>query len=346
MSFPVVLVLVCPLAAGEPLAAAPALAGLEAAADYSASHRGQATLVMYDGAILFERYDNGGGVGRRQMLASGSKSFVGVLAAAAVQDGLFDLDDPACDAIAEWRSEPLKSRIAYRHLLTLTSGLTPSVRGFRQPGWAAAAALPMTGEPGGQFQYGANQLNVFALALERKLGGESFEEYLDRRLLKPIGVRIEWRVRCADGRPQVGGGAFATARDWAKFGELVRLGGRHGGEELVRSALLAKCFEGTRRNPAYGQTWWLKAPVEPGLRRKITILDSEWADVANADRLPNDLVAALGAGKQRLYVVPSRKLVIVRQGGLAARGFSDVEFLSRILKPSAPAGRPTTPPAN
>ncbi|MDA1049369.1 MAG: hypothetical protein O3C40_02675 [Planctomycetota bacterium] len=53
--------------------------------------------------------------------------------------------------------------------------------------------------------------------------------------------------------------------------------------------------------------------------------------MANSAWLPNDLVAACGAGKQRLYVIPSRKLVVVRQGGLS-QGFSDIEFLSLLLQ--------------
>jgi hypothetical protein len=66
-------------------------------------------------------------------------------------------------------------------------------------------------------------------------------------------------------------------------------------------------------------------------RKTISILSHEWADAANADWLPEDLVAACGAGKQRLYVVPSLKLVVARQGGLS-QGFSDLEFLSLLLR--------------
>ena len=94
--------------------------------------------------------------------------------------------------------------------------------------------------------------------------------------------------------------------------------------------MLAECFVGTRANPAYGLTWWLKRPVPPALRRRSTILSSEWADAANAPTLPDDLVAALGAGKQRLYVIPSRKLVIARQGGFG-RGFEDTALLRLLL---------------
>jgi hypothetical protein len=52
-----------------------------------------------------------------------------------------------------------------------------------------------------------------------------------------------------------------------------------------------------------------------------------------SDWLPDDLFMAAGAGKQRLYVIPSHKLVVVRQGDLrASRGFSDAEFLDRLLR--------------
>ena len=94
--------------------------------------------------------------------------------------------------------------------------------------------------------------------------------------------------------------------------------------------MIADCFHGTEWNPAYGLTWWLKKPVTAAQRRAIPILSSEWGDVANSDWLPDDLVAACGAGKQRLYVIPSKKLVVVRQGSIG-RGFSDVEFLKLML---------------
>lgn len=58
------------------------------AASYSAEHRGISLLVMIDGKIVFEDYPNGGRANRPHELASGTKSFSGVMAACAVQDGL------------------------------------------------------------------------------------------------------------------------------------------------------------------------------------------------------------------------------------------------------------------
>ncbi len=322
------------LLADEITVVAPTKASLDIAAAYSESHRGQSLIVMFDGAIIFEQYANGGSAQRLQMLASGSKSFVGIAAAAVVEDGILKLDDPVFKSIPEWKDDPAKRLITYRQLLTLTSGLKASGGAFgaKQPGWKKQAEDAMTGMPGEQFSYGANQLNVFAYALERSLGNETFEQYLKRRIADPLGISIQWRVRCEDGHPQVGGGGFITSRDWAKFGEFIRLHGKRGDRQVVEAKLIAECFQGTEPNPAYGQTWWLKKQVTSQHIAASRILASEWSDVANADSLPDDLIAACGAGKQRLYVIPSKILVVVRQASLPNRDFSDVAFLNLLLR--------------
>ncbi len=291
-------------------------------------------VVVFEGEIVFEAYGNGGGRDRPQMLASGTKSFVGVVALAAVEDGLIRLDDKACEVLIEWRADPLKSQITYRQLLTMTSGLKPGEpsSATRCPGWKEIIAAPMVGRPGAHFAYGAYPLCAFAEALQRRLTNESFEEYLARRVLRPLGVKLDWIIRCADGNPQVGGGGAMTARDWAAFGEFMRRGGSWNGEQIVGSELLAECLKGTPQNPAYGLTWWLKRPVPEAIMRQILLLEREMGDILRADWLPDDLFLAAGAGKQRLYVIPSLKLVIVRLGDpLRSQGFSDTEFLRHLL---------------
>jgi CubicO group peptidase (beta-lactamase class C family) len=315
-------------------AAPPTPEQLDAARRYSESFGGQAMVVMWDGKIVFESYANGGGKDRLQALASGTKSFVGVVAVAAVEDGLIRLDDRACESLTEWKTDPLKSQITYRQLLTLTSGLTAGERGsaIRSPGWKEIVAKPMTGKPGGQFEYGAYHLCAFAEALQRRLKNETFEKYLARRVLQPLGIKLAWQIRCADGNPQVGGGGAMTARDWAVFGEFVRQGGTWNGKPIIRKELLAECWQGTTPNPAYGLTWWLKKPVSDPILRRIPILQHEMGELVRSDWLPDDLFMAAGAGKQRLYVTPSLKLVIVRQGEfLGSRRFSDAKFLELLL---------------
>jgi hypothetical protein len=113
----------------------------------------------------------------------------------------------------------------------------------------------------------------------------------------------------------------------------MRLGGLWNGKQLIRADLLADCLKGTPQNPAYGLTWWLKETVPDAIIAKVPILQRDMGDIVKSDWLPEDLFMAAGAGKQRLYVIPSQKLVIVRQGDLtASRSFSDAAFLDRLLR--------------
>lgn len=311
-------------------------ANCQLAWDYCQQSGTRAMLVMQDGKLLFEQYANGGSATRPQLLASGSKSFNGVLAEAAVEDGLLKLDDKVSDVVTEWKNDPQKSKITYRQLLTLTSGLSPgSIRGkLGLSGWNDVLSVPMVSAPGEKFEYGGNHLNAFAAALQRKLKNETYESYLKRRILDPLGITLAWRGRFDDGNPQVAGGGFMTARDWATFGEWVRQEGKWNGKQIIAKNRLAECFASSPQNPAYGLTWWLKKPVDRELLQEIPLLRTELGPLLISTYIPDDLVMAAGAGKQRLYIIPSLKLVALRQGPLlSANGqFADIEFLSRLLR--------------
>jgi CubicO group peptidase (beta-lactamase class C family) len=326
--------IVGPADAADPLAArAPAALALAAAAEYSKSHTGHALVVMFDGQVIFEQYDSGGAREKPHSLASGAKCFVGPAAALAVQDGLIQLDNPAVENIPEWTGDPEKSTITYRQLLSMTSGLThPAGDDEKRMPWKKKIALPMAAKSGERFEYGGFELGVFAYALEHKLAPESFSQYIQRRILDPIGIKVPARPRAADGSPHVGP-RNVTARDWATYGEFIRREGNWNNEQILDPALLRECFQGSKANPAYGLTWWLKSPVsEELLRTADAEVTKHWGQVANCSWLPADLVAALGAGTQRLYISPSRKLVVVRQANDRSGGFDDLEFLSLLLR--------------
>jgi CubicO group peptidase (beta-lactamase class C family) len=341
----------------EEAAAPPAVtdaARCKLAAEYSAARRGVSVLVRVDGKILFEDYPAGGSPERAHELASGTKSFSGVAAAAAVQDGLFTLDDKVSDTIVEWKNDPKKAPITIRQLLTLTSGIQTGGEAGAPPPYADAVAMPMVTAPGEEFKYGAVAFQVFGELMRRKLADrkEDLVGYLTRRIFEPIGLKVGSWKRGPDGNPTVPSGARLTARNWALFGELARLGGTWEGKEIVRKDLLDVCFEGTKPNPAYGLTWWLNRPTTPQQRIKIPMLTVS-TDIHRGDRLPADLVMAAGAGNQRLYVSREMKLVAVRQAegivnALAGdRGvkWSDAEFLCRLLFGTDVAGNTVEPGA-
>lgn len=317
-------------------------AGYRAAAAYSREHRGDAVLVVKGGRTVFEEYQNGYRRDQPHLLASGTKSFSCALAAAAIEDGLLSgWDEPAARTLPEWPRDPLKSRITVRHLLDLSSGLAPSQQLLQGPRVRdrnrAALGVEMLSAPGERFRYGPSHYYAFGEVLRRRLEprGESVMGYLERRVFRPIGMAATIRTDAA-GNPNLPGGGFATAREWAKFGRLLRDGGRWNGRQVLRADLLRECARPSAANPHYGLTLWLDpsgdfertlAADRPRLRPRAA---STRAVGAAPDGRYRDVFMAAGAGQQRLYVIPGEDLVVVRFGRMD-RGWSDEEFLDRLL---------------
>lgn len=306
------------------------------AAAYSAQNRGIALLVMVDGQILFEDYPGRGSPTRAHELASGTKSFCGVMAVAAVQDGLLSLEEPLAQTLTEWQGDPLRAQINLSQLLHLTSGI-PGGNLARPPTYRAAIETPAVAPPDTHFSYGPIPFQIFGELMRRKLKGDPLE-YLTRRIFEPIGLEYaQWR-RGADGNPHLPSGAFLTARNWARFGELVRQGGLWQGTRLLDAALLDQCFAPSQVNPIYGLTWWLGRPISPAQRSAIGPVGQGIDALASTPGLPDDLAIAAGAGDQRLYISRKLRLVVVRQAegiveSLAGRrtAFSDAVFLRLLL---------------
>lgn len=313
-------------------ASAPTPDRIDIARRYHEASGGQALAMLLDGALVHESYANGGGPSTPQLLASGTKGFTGMFGIMAAEDGVFRLDEPVARAVPEWRTDPRRSRILWRHLLTMTSGLEDVKK---QDVWEDFLLAQAVAEPGAVFDYGSAP-NVFGAALQRLLGSERVEAYMQRRLFAPLGIDVRWGGSFADGNPQLSGGAFALTRQWLNLGELVRQRGVWRGQRLVSEAGIFTLLEGTGANPAYGFYWWLKKPVPPAVaaspqfeRHIRALLDATW--------LPEDFAMAAGAYEQRLYVLPSLRLVVARNGPRSAAGrYEDVEFLSRLLL--GPAG--------
>jgi CubicO group peptidase (beta-lactamase class C family) len=323
-------------------ATAPAFAQTryEAAKAYSIARRGISMLIMQHGQVLFEDYQGQGQRFKGWELASGTKSFSGVMAAALVQDGLLKLDDYCADTLTEFRSDRYRSAIRISDLLHLVSGIDgKGGRNFGDvPTYVEALAVPSNRAPGSQFSYGPVPFQIFGELVRRKLiiaktGDADPLAYMTRRLFAPLGIRpIRWQ-RGSDGMPHLPSGAAITARDWANFGQFVLAGGVHRGKPLVDAAALRANFEASQANPGYGLTWWIprKGMIGPGPRSGVA---GEAVSISGLGRVS----MAAGAGNQRLYLLPDQDMVIVRQadgiretlrGG--AGDWSDQRFLSLVL---------------
>ncbi|MEZ5980506.1 MAG: serine hydrolase, partial [Planctomycetota bacterium] len=264
-----------------------------AAAAYSENRAGRALLVVQGGRDVFETYANGWSADRPHPLASGTKSFNGVLAMAALEDGVIPgLDVPASTFVEEWADDPAKKDITIRQLLELSSGLAPNDPSLGRQGYGikglgplndfaqrlrrredppanrfeAALRVPSVAEPGAGFDYGPTHFYAFGALIERALAKSGREErtyfeYLKNRVLDPAGIPVDIERFAPDAanKPNLPGGGHFTAHEWARFGEWVLRGGAHVGEDgaLVRDLgehALDPCFEPSATNPNYGLT--------------------------------------------------------------------------------------------
>ncbi|WP_334162136.1 serine hydrolase domain-containing protein [Phenylobacterium sp.] len=235
-------------------------------------------------------------------VASLQKSIVAVLCAIAADKGLLDAARPVSAYLgAGWSKATAaqETRIRVADVLTMTSGLDEAF-GYEAP-------------PGEVFFYNTPVYAVTKRLLEAA-ARRPLEALTREWLTAPAGmVETAWRPRPAVfgdvGNPT---GLVTTPGDLARLGQFVLDGGRAAdGSRIVSEARLAELFRRTPANPAYGRLWWLNGgdhTVRAPARRVAGPL------IPSA---PADLVAALGALDRKLYVVPSRRLLVVRLGQAA-----------------------------
>lgn len=289
--------------------------GLAELASYCGSHNSSSIIVTQGGRLLLEQYWKGVGRHTATDIASAQKSVMSLLVGVAAADGHLSLDDPVAKSIgAGWSASPsTEPRITVRHLLTMTSGLTDQ--------------FAVQAEPGTRWYYNTNAYQVLGRVLAAATK-TTVDGWTDRVLRKPVGWQdAVWKDRAnrslPDGAPERG--LALSARDAARFGLLVLAGGAWAATPVVPAAYLNEALTpSTTLNASYGLLWWLngKASHElPGPRP--TPQPGPLIPAA-----PADLVAAMGALDQRIYVVPSRRWVIVRQGLMANAGEAGAEALS------------------
>jgi CubicO group peptidase (beta-lactamase class C family) len=272
---------------------------------------------------------------------SGTKGYWGFAALAAQEDGILDLDEKAVVTLPEWASDSKKSRITLRGLLDFSAALneTPTLHG---DDWksrdAHALNQPVVGQPGASFIYGPAALQVFHEVLKRKLAGrgETPTRYLERRVLRPLGFGQQRYLADATGSPLLAAGFVMSPTHWAKIGRAWLSDGR----PVLRASSLQQIRAGSKANPIFALGFWNnRLASSPGSREVdpeellgLKWQNQHWQNTCICHAAPADLIASIGSGGQRLYVIPSRDLVIVRQGFIAK--FSDGVFLRRLLADS------------
>lgn len=268
----------------------------------------RAVVVLRDGVVVGERYAEGFSADTRQLGWSMTKSVTNLLTGRLVQQGKVALDDAGLRP--EWTDE--RAEITVDDLLRMTSGLewdetydlgTPITQMlYDEPDMAGyVASKPAAHAPGTFQQYSSGSTTLLCSVLNAKAGkGANLPR---EELFEPLGVASAVLEPDATGTPVCGSYLWATPRDWARIGDFAMNDGVIDGERLLpegwmeRSTTVEDVAESDARGMA--ASWWANELPDGTLVEPSLPADAFWAN---------------GHDGQRLFVVPSQDLIVVRMG--------------------------------
>ncbi len=302
--------------------------------------RTKAVVVVHDGTVIAERYADGIGVDTPLLGFSMTKSVVNALIGLLTQQGRISPSFPA--PIPEWRaSTDPRREIDVEHLLRMTTGLAldETNSGFDvssqmvylhndMAGFAVKAA--MIAPPGTRWAYSSPTTQLLARIIRDTTGGpEQTLAFAWRELFNPLGMRNVTLQFDATGTLQGSSSMLASARDWARFGLLYLNDGMIGGQRMLHDGMI-----GGRRmlhedwvdfsaaatlDTDYGAGFWTNRSEHERAKARVRL------------GIPGDAYFASGDLGQRVVILPSQHLVIVRLGA-SADPTGDIRGLGRLVK--------------
>jgi CubicO group peptidase (beta-lactamase class C family) len=289
--------------------------------------------VVRRGYIVGEEYLRGYGPATRFSSFSVAKSFLSAVVGVAIESGAVSgVEQRAYPYFDAWRApgtDERKRAITIRHLLTMQSGLqftdarSDGIAGTDVEGVLNATdsvayvlALPSVHDPGTQWNYSSGD-SILLSGIVQAATGRSVFDFGKERLFNRIGMRtLTWSSDPA-GHTIGGWGIGATVREYARFGYLYLKNGSWEGEVLVPEPWIRESLRPAGPSVSwYGFQWWLAPSFSNDSRNPV----------------PQDTFAAQGLYLQKIFVIPSRDLVVVRVGtDQGPSTWSDTEFLGRVL---------------
>jgi hypothetical protein len=298
--------------------------------------RTRALVILRDGRIVAERYAPGFSAATPMPGWSMTKTATAVLIGALVKAGRLSVERRAL--LPEWRGpgDP-RAQITLDQLLRMTSGLHFTERYgdpeadvalmlfARADGAGYAIDKPLDAAPGARWQYSSGTSNILSRVIRQAVGG-SPQDYLGfprHALFDPVGMRSAIVEPDASGTFVTSSYMYATARDWARLGQLLLQDGVWKGSRILPAGwvryMATPTPQSTRKD--FGAHLWLK--VTPPFNSLAV----------PPPKLPADAFHAIGYEGQFVSVIPSHRLVVVRLGLSRGDHVWDHEaFLSRLLE--------------
>ena len=287
----------------------------------------RAFLVVYDGKIIGERYAPGFDKNSPMIGWSMSKSLTAAVIGVLVKAGKLNPDAPA--PVPEWKNTD-KARITLKELLQQTSGLdftedygSPSEATnmlFKRGDMGAfAAALPLKFQPGTIFNYSSGNANILSRIIRHTVGDSVYPAFPYESLFYKINMHSLVLEPDASGTYIGSSYSYASARDFARFGLLYCNNGMWKGEQLLPDNWVQQTIQPAFANKQkrYGYQFWLNGAGD-------TDASKRWFPDA-----PADMYFADGFGGQNIFIIPSKKLIVVRLGVLT---IDENKYLREVIQ--------------
>lgn len=267
--------------------------------DFLVQKNTKSFMILVNGRIVMEEYFNGHTASTEWEWNSAGKTLVATTTGIAQQESLLNINNKASDYLGtEWTNMPLEkeNRITVRHLLTMTSGIDDTNQ------YVIKSNLTYVADAGTRWAYG----NVFQKLTDivAEASNKDFETYFNEKLKNKIGMDGYWNFGT------IFTIYYSTTRSMARFGILALNKGKWNNEQIINETFFNESISTSQNiNPSYGYLWWLNGKTKFMIPGEQTVYSGFL--VPNA---PADMYAAMGANDQRIYIIPGKKMAIVRMG--------------------------------
>jgi CubicO group peptidase (beta-lactamase class C family) len=267
--------------------------------DFLIQNNTKSFMILVNGRIVMESYFNGHNTNATWEWNSAGKTLVATTIGIAQQENLLNINHIVSDYLGSgWTNMPVdkENLITCKNLLSMTSGIDDTKQ------LIIKSNLNYLADAGTRWSYH----NVFQKLMDITSNSTNmdFESYFNSRLKNKIGMDGFWN----------NGLIFkiynSNTRSMARFGLLSLNLGKWQNEQILNESFFKESITSSQSiNPSYGYLWWLNGKNKFMIPTEQTVFQG--ALIPNA---PNDMYAAMGANDQRIYIIPSKKMVIVRMG--------------------------------
>ncbi|WP_140486763.1 serine hydrolase domain-containing protein [Flavobacterium sp. GSA192] len=272
--------------------------------DYLELKHSKSFMILVNGRIVMENYFNGHSATTNWYWASAGKTLTSTVTGIAEQEGFININNKVSDYIGTgWTSETLakENLITCKNLLSMTSGIEDIANGDD----VSPSSLTYKADAGTRWAY--HNVYVKLQDVIAQATGQTWANYFNTKLRDKIGMNGSWLT--LDNNIVY----FSTTRSMARFGLLMLNKGKWKNNTILNEAFFnAATTTSQNINLGYGYLWWLNGKSSYHLPQ--TQLQFPGSIIPNG---PNDMFMALGKNDQKIYVIPSKKMVVVRMGEAA-----------------------------